>query len=56
MGSVSNCSRIKSKKSPASGPGNVSEPKQMLEVGRIRDVEVCFCSQSGGGASIGLLT
>jgi len=56
MDSVSKYSRIKSKKSPASGAGNVSELRLMLEVGRMREVEVCFCIPSGGGANILLPT
>ena len=44
MDSVSKYSRIKSKKFPASGAGSVSELRFMLEVGRRREVEVCFCN------------
>jgi len=53
-------SKSYSTKSPASGVGNVSEPRLMSQVGKVRAVvarrSVCFCHQSGGGASIGLLT
>jgi hypothetical protein len=56
MDSVSKYSRIKSKKSPASGAGNVSDIRLMLKVGRVRKVEVCFCNPSGGGAGILLPT
>ena len=48
-------SRINSTKSPVSGAGNVSEPRLMPEVGRVREAcarrPVCLCSQSVGGAS-----
>ena len=55
------CSRSNSTKSPTSDASNVSEPMLMSQVERLREVvyarrSVCFCSQSGGGASIGLLT
>ena len=55
------CSRSNSTKSPASGTSNVSEPRLMLQVVRVCEVvcvrgSACFCSQSGGGASTGLLT
>jgi hypothetical protein len=53
-------SRSSSTKSPASGAGNVSEPRLMANSGECAKScarrSVCFCSQSGGGASIGLLT
>ena len=53
--------RIKSTKSPASGARNVTEPKLMSHnPGKCAKPcarrSVCLCSQSGGGASIGLLT
>jgi hypothetical protein len=48
-------SRINSTKSPASGAGNVSEPRLMLEVGRMR-AALSFCSQSGARTSIRLFT
>jgi len=53
-------SRIYSSKSPVSDVSNISEPWSMSQVGRVRELcahrSVCFCSQSGGGAGIGLLT
>ena len=50
-----------STKSPASGADNVSEPMLSSQVGEaarslVRVDKLCFCSQSGGGAGIGLLT
>jgi hypothetical protein len=56
MDYVSKYSRIKSKTSPASGAGNVSELRLMLEVRKIREVQVCFCNPSGGVAGILLPT
>ena len=50
--------RINSTKSPASDAGNVREPRLMSlsqDSARSR-VRVDQCSQSGGGASIGVLT
>ena len=38
--------------SPASGAGNVSQPRLMSQIGRVRShvhVDQCFCSQRGGG-------
>ena len=42
-----------STKSPASGAGNVSDPRLTLEVGRVR-AALSFCSQNGARASIRL--
>jgi hypothetical protein len=51
-------SGLNSTKSPASGAGNNSKPRLMSgECAKsYARRSVCFCSQSGGGASIGLLT
>jgi len=53
-------SRIYSSKSPASGVGNIIESCLKSQVGRVREdvcaLMVCFCSRSGGGASVRLLT
>ena len=49
-----------STKSPPTGTGNISERRLMSKVRRVGKVcarkSVCICSQSGGGAIIGLLT
>jgi len=46
--------------SPASGAGKFGEPSLKSQVGNVCEVcarkAVCFCSRSGGGASIRLLT
>jgi len=54
-------SRINSTKFPDLGVATVSEPRLVLQVGRVRGVvytwrSVCCCSQSGGDAIILLLT
>jgi hypothetical protein len=51
------CSRINSSKSPASGAGHVSEPRLLSQCAKSSARRsVCFCTESGGRARIGLLT
>jgi len=44
-------SRINSTKSPTSDASKISEPRLMSQFERLREV-VCFCSHSGGDASV----
>ena len=50
---------ISSTNSPASRTGNVGDPRLISQVWRVHKscvhIQVCFCSQSGGSASIHLL-